>query len=269
MTKHKIVSRDEWTKERKKLLADEKELTHRSDELARRRQELPWVRIDKEYRFDTDEGKASLVDLFRGRSQLLVYHFMFGPDYTAGCPHCSAIADGFNGNWIHLANHDVMHWAISRAPLAKLQAFKKRMGWTFPWASSGGTDFNYDFNVSVSEEQQRSGGVEYNFEKSGVRSGDHEIADSMETDFGNKLAATVGTDWNTYIREMPGMSAFALDDGTVYHTYSAFARGLDAMWGLYQWLDRAPLGRNESGVWMRRHDEYEASSATSCCNAPK
>src|SRR6476620_10685950 len=179
MTNHKVVSRDEWTSERKKLLADEKELTHRSDELARRRQEVPWGRIDKEYRFESDKGNASLADLFRGRSQLLVYHFMFGPDYTAGCPHCSAIADGFNGCWIHLANHDVMLWAISRAPLAKLETFKQRMGWTFPWASSGGTDFNYDFNVSVTEEQQRSGGVEYNFQKSGVRSGDHKIADSM------------------------------------------------------------------------------------------
>jgi predicted dithiol-disulfide oxidoreductase (DUF899 family) len=268
---HQIVSREKWIAARKELLKDEKELTHRSDELARRRQELPWVRIDKDYQFETDKGNVSLADLFRGRSQLLVYHFMFGPDYTAGCPHCSAIADGFNGCWIHLANHDVMLWAISRASLAKLDAFKKRMGWSFPWASSAGTDFNYDFNVSISEEQQRSGGVEYNFEKSGVRSSDHEIADSMETEFGNKLANTVGTDWATYIREMPGMSAFALENGVVYHTYSAYARGLDAMWGVYQWLDRAPLGRNESGVWMHRHDEYEASPAKagSCCSAPK
>src|SRR5439155_19437959 len=147
------------------LLKAEKELTRRSDELARRRQELPWVRIDKEYRFETDEGSASLADLFRGRSQLLVYHFMFGPDYTAGCPSCSAIADGFNGLWVHLANHDVMLWAVSRAPLAKLQAFKRRMEWTFPWASSAGSDFNFDFNVSFTAEQQREGGIEYNYRR--------------------------------------------------------------------------------------------------------
>jgi len=269
MTNHKIVSRDEWIAARKKLLAEEKELTHRSDEVARHRQELPWVRVEKDYRFETDTGSASLADLFCGRSQLLVYHFMFGPDYTAGCPHCSAIADGFNGCWIHLANHDVMFSAISRAPLAKLQAFRKRMGWNFPWASSAETDFNFDFNVSVSEEQQRSGRIEYNYEKTGVHSRDHEIADSMATEFGNKLASTVGTDWATYIREMPGMSAFELEDGVVYHTYSAYARGLDAMWGVYQWLDRAPLGRNENGAWMRRHDEYEGrpNDAGSCCAA--
>ena len=163
MTNHKTGTREEWLAARLELLKAEKELTRRSDELARRRQELPWVRIDKEYRFETDEGKASLADLFRGRSQLLVYHFMFGPEYTAGCPACSAIADGFNGFAVHLANHDVMLWAVSRAPLAKLQAYKQRMGWSFPWASSFGSDFNYDFNVSFTEEQQRSGGVEYNF----------------------------------------------------------------------------------------------------------
>src|SRR5262249_47347513 len=169
----------------------------------------------------------------------------------------------------HLANHDVMLWAVSRAPLEKLQAYKRRLGWSFPWASSFGNDFNYDFNVSVTEEQQRSGGIEYNYQKSGVRSRDHDIADSAAaSDVGNELADTVGTDWSTYIREMPGMSAFALENGVVYHTYSAYARGLDALWGVYQWLDRAPLGRNESGFWMRRNDEYEAQSgnATSCCS---
>src|ERR1700752_449614 len=163
---HQIVSREKWIAARKDLLKDEKELTHRSDELARRRQELPWGRIDKEDRFATEEGKGSLADLFRGRSQLLVYHSMFGPDYTAGCPHCSAIADGFNGFVVHLANHDVKLSAVSRATLAKLQAYKRRMGWTFPWASSFGNDFNLDFNVSVTEEQQREGSIEYNFERS-------------------------------------------------------------------------------------------------------
>jgi predicted dithiol-disulfide oxidoreductase (DUF899 family) len=251
-------TREEWLAARLELLEAEKELTRRSDELARRRQELPWVRIDKEYRFETDEGSASLADLFRGRSQLLVYHFMFGPDYTAGCPNCSAIADGFNGCVVHLANHDVMLWAVSRAPLAKLQAYKQRMGWSFPWASSRGSDFNYDFNVSHTQEQQRSRTIEYNYRKSGVSSRSNEIAEiEAVPEAGTKLAASVGTDWATYTREAPGMSAFVLEDGVVYHTYSAYARGLDGLWGTYQWLDRAPLGRNETGFWFRRHDEYD------------
>src|SRR5438105_4817105 len=163
---HQIASREEWLTARLGLLEAEKELTRRSDELARQRQALPWVRVDREYRFETDEGSASLADLFRGRSQLLVYHFMFGPDYTAGCPSCSAIADGFDGFVVHLANHDVMLSAVSRAPIAKLQAYQWRMGWRFPWASSFGSDFNFDFNVSVTEEQQREGGVEYNYRRS-------------------------------------------------------------------------------------------------------
>jgi predicted dithiol-disulfide oxidoreductase (DUF899 family) len=264
MTKHKTGTRDEWLASRLELLEAEKQLTRQSDELARRRQELPWVRIDKEYRFETDDGPAALPDLFRGRSQLLVYHFMFGPDYTAGCPHCSAIADGFNGCAVHLANHDVMLWAVSRAPLAKLQAFKRRMGWSFPWASSLGGDFNYDFNVSFTEEQQRAGNIAYNYRKSGVRSRDNEIAEERPPEVVTQgpraeIAASVGTDWATYIRETPGMSAFALDppSGIVYHTYSTYARGLDALWATYQWLDRAPKGRNETGFWFRRHDEYD------------
>src|SRR5438067_261937 len=163
-TKHRTGTREQWLKARLDLLKAEKELTRRSDEVARQRQELPWVRIEKEYRFDTDEGKGSLADLFRGRSQLLVYHFMFGPDYKAGCPSCSAIADGFNGITTHLANHDVMLWAVSRAPLAKLQEFKRRMGWTFPWASSVDGDFNADFSASFTEEEQRKG-IEYNYEQ--------------------------------------------------------------------------------------------------------
>jgi predicted dithiol-disulfide oxidoreductase (DUF899 family) len=236
---------------RLELLEAEKELTRRSDELARRRQELPWVRIDREYRFETDEGGASLGDLFRGRSQLLVYHFMFGPDYTAGCPSCSAIADGFNGIAVHLANHDVMLWAVSRAPLEKLQGYKRRMGWTFPWASSSVSDFNPDFSVRFTEEQQRAGGIEYNYRREGawrLRGGEGPVAE---------MAAMTGTDAATYTRERPGMSAFALEDGVVFHTYSTYARGLDSLWGMYQWLDRAPRGRNETGVWWRRHDEYK------------
>jgi predicted dithiol-disulfide oxidoreductase (DUF899 family) len=254
MTKHNTGTREEWLAARLELLQAEKELTRRSDELARRRQELPWVRIDKKYRFETDEGGASLVDLFRGCSQLLVYHFMFGPDYTAGCPSCSAIADGFDGFAVHLANHDVTLAAVSRAPLAKLQAYKRRMGWSFPWASSFGGDFNSDFNVWFTEEQQREGGVEYNYR--------HETpwpvsapGDKADGDV-DKMAAMAGTDAATYIRERPGMSAFALENGVVYHAYSTYARGLDGLWGMYQWLDRAPKGRSETGIWWRRHDEY-------------
>jgi predicted dithiol-disulfide oxidoreductase (DUF899 family) len=252
-------TRKEWLAARLELLEAEKELTRRSDELARRRQELPWVRIDKEYRFETDEGSASLADLFRGRSQLLVYHFMFGPDYKAGCPSCSSIADGFNGSVVHLANHDVMLWAVSRAPFAKLQAYERRMGWTFPWASSFGTDFNFDFSVGFTEQQQREGGIEYNYrrEPAWAKQG---IGDSSLTKQGEgpvaEIAAGTGTDVATYTRERPGMSAFALEDGVVYHSYSTYARGLDGLWGMYQWLDRAPRGRNETGVWWRRHDEY-------------
>jgi predicted dithiol-disulfide oxidoreductase (DUF899 family) len=248
MTTHKTGTREEWLAARLELLKAEKELTRRSDELARRRQELPWVRIDKEYRFETDEGSASLADLFRGRSQLLVYHFMFGPDYTAGCPSCTAIADGFNGFVVHLANHDVMLWAVSRAHLDKLQAYKRRMGWDFPWASSFGSDFNFDFSVGFTQEQQRKGGIEYNYRREPAwRDGGGAVAE---------FAAVTGTDAATYIRERPGMSAFALEDGVVYHTYSTYARGLDGLWGMYQWLDRAPKGRNETGLWWRRHDEY-------------
>jgi predicted dithiol-disulfide oxidoreductase (DUF899 family) len=252
MTNHRTGTRKEWLDARLELLEAEKELTRKSDDLARRRQELPWVRIDKEYRFEIDEGNASLADLFQGRSQLLVYHFMFGPNYTAGCPACSAIADGFDGSVVHLANHDVMLSAVSRAPLANLQAYKRRMGWTFPWASSLG-DFNFDFKVSITEEQQRDGSVEYNYEREGhALDAKPEAASEGPVTF----AAMVGTDVATYTRERPGMSAFALEDGVVYHTYSAYSRGLDGLWGMYQWLDRAPKGRNETDLWFRRHDEY-------------
>ena len=251
MATHKTGTREDWLAARLDLLKAEKELTRRGDELAKRRQELPWVRVDKEYRFETDEGSASLADLFKGRSQLLVYHFMFGPDYKAGCPSCSAIADGFNGFAVHLANHDVMLSAVSRAPLAKLQAYKKRLGWSFPWASSHGSDFNYDFNVSVTEEQQREGGVEYNYRPSAPAK-DAAAASRPVAEF----AARCGTDAATFMRDKPGMSSFVLEDGVVYHAYSTYARGLDGLWGMYQWLDRAPKGRNETGVWFRRHDEY-------------
>ena len=245
---HRVGTREEWRAARLELLEAEKALTRRSDELAQQRQQLPWVRVDKEYRFDTDEGPASLADLFRGRSQLLVYQFMFGPEYQAGCPACSAIADGFNGFVVHLANHDVTLYAVSRAPLAKLQGYKRRMGWSFPWASSLGTDFNFDFQAAITEEQQQTGAVEYNFRTVDMRP-DPDADDGPD-------ASPVGTDLATYSRQMPGMSAFAVDDGDVYHTYSAYARGLDGLWSAYQWLDRAPLGRNETDFWWRRHDEY-------------
>ena len=242
-------TREEWLAARRELLAAEKEHTRLGDELAQLRQGLPWVRIDKEYEFETDDGPASLAGLFQGRSQLLVYHFMLGPDYQAGCPSCSAIADGFSGSVVHLLQHDVMFTAISRAPLANIQAFKQRMGWTFPWASSYETDFNYDFGVSFTEEQQRQGVVEYNFAPRELQA---------PTEAVRWFAESAGTDPESFLREAPGMSAFALEDGVVYHTYSAYARGVDGLWGMYQWLDRAPKGRNETGVWWRRHDEYSS-----------
>jgi predicted dithiol-disulfide oxidoreductase (DUF899 family) len=267
----KVVSQEEWREARVGLLKAEKELTRLSDAVAKKRQELPWVKITGNYQFNTDEGKQPLAHLFKGRSQLLIYHFMFGPDYTAGCPHCSAIADGFNSVWKHLANHDVMLWAVSRAPMEKLQAYKQRMGWTFPWASSFDSDFNYDFHVSFRPEQQRSGNLEYNYNQGNVSSKQSDInPNDTAPEEGKKIAASTGTDWATFTQEAPGMSAFVLQDDIVYHTYSCYARGLDGLWNVYQWLDRAPLGRNEAGVWMRRHDEYDNESlqggSKSCCS---
>ncbi|MGH7103341.1 MAG: DUF899 domain-containing protein [Acetobacteraceae bacterium] len=255
MLTNKIGTREQWLAMRLALLDAEKALTRQSDELARQRQALPWVRVEKEYRFDTEGGKASLADLFQGRSQLLVYHFMFGPDYQAGCMSCSSIADGFNGIAVHLAHHDVMLWAVSRAPLSMLEAFKQRMGWTFPWASSHGGDFNSDFNVSITEGQQRDGGNEYNY-----RRGGHALTGATLPPVAVEHAAGSGVDPAAFVRERPGLSAFVLEDGAVYHTYSTFARGLDGLWGMYQWLDRAPKGRNEEGVWWRHHDSYEKAA---------
>ena len=248
MTTMVTGTREEWLAARLALLESEKELTRRSDEVAQQRRALPWVRIDAPYRFETDQGSASLADLFRGRSQLLVYHFMFGPDYAAGCPSCSSIADGFNGTHVHLENHDVMLTAISSAPLAKLQAFKQRMGWSFPWASAHGTSFNHDFSVGLTEREQRQGGFEYNYRREEKWRGNGGIVAD--------IAATTGTDAATDLRERPGVSAFVLEDGVVYHTYSAYSRGVDGLWGMYQWLDRAPKGRNETGFWWRHRDAY-------------
>ena len=257
MTQHSVGLRKDWLAARLALLDAEKELTRRSDAVAQQRQALPWVRIDKQYRFDAENGSASLADLFGGRSQLIIYHFMFGPDYTAGCPSCSAIADSFNGIAVHLQNHDVAFAAVSRAPLQKLLAYRRRMGWEFPWVSAFGSDFNADFNVSFTEEQQRQG-IEYNYrrepgwETAGIGNSLSKRGEAPVSEH----AAMTGTDLATYTRERPGMSAFTLEDGAIYHTYSTFARGLDAVWGMYQWLDRAAKGRNEQGTWWRRHDEY-------------
>ncbi|MFL6764422.1 MAG: DUF899 domain-containing protein [Sphingomicrobium sp.] len=250
-TTHPTATREGWLEKRLELLKAEKELTRNSDEVARQRQELPWVRVEKDYQFDTERGRASLSDLFRGRSQLLVYHFMFGPDYDAGCPSCSAIADGFNGIWEHLAHHDVMLWAISRAPVEKLRGFKQRMGWTFPWASSDDNGFNSDFRVHATEDQQRTGEYEYNFRPGSP-------LPPAVSEWPAKSAAQTGTEFPTYVREKPGMSTFVLEDGVVYHAYSAFARGLDGLWSAYQWLDRAPKGRNETSFWWRHHGRYGA-----------
>jgi predicted dithiol-disulfide oxidoreductase (DUF899 family) len=254
MVTHQTATREDWLKQRIALLAEEKELTRRSDVLAEKRRALPWVRIDKDYTFQAEKGAVSLIDLFQGRSQLLVYHFMFGPDYKAGCPSCSMIADGFSGFALHLANHDVNLVAVSRAPQEKLQPYKRRMGWTFPWFSAEGGDFNFDFNVSITEEQQLSGSGAYNYTERG-----HAMTQIQLPPVVHQFAAMCGTDAPTFVRDRPGMSSFIREGGEIYHCYSTYARGLDALWGAYQWLDRAPLGRNEeNGPWWKRHDEYAA-----------
>jgi predicted dithiol-disulfide oxidoreductase (DUF899 family) len=237
MTTHRTATRDDWLDARLELLEAEKKLTRLNDDVARRRRDLPWVRMDKDYVFDTDDGEAKLPDLFRGRPQLVVYHFMYGPDWDEGCPSCSAVADGFDETHLHLQNHDVAFTAVSRAPLEKLLAYRDRMGWCFPWASSGRSDFNFDFNVSFTAESVARGGS-YNFRP----------LEGWQTD----------PEHLPY--EGPGMSAFVLEDGDVFHTYSAYSRGLDALWNMWQWLDRSPMGRSEGDMaWFRRHDQYEAS----------
>jgi len=247
MAKHKVVTREEWQAARDELLTQEKEVTRRGDQLAAKRRELPWVPIGKEYRFDTDEGPRTLRELFDGRSQLLVYHFMFGPTYTAGCPVCSSAADTFNGAVPHLNARDVTFSCISRAPLDKLQAYKRRMGWTFPWASSFGTDYNFDLEISRPEETTR----EF-------------LADGVPP-VATQLAQECGTEPAAYLSESPVMSAYAFEDDAVYLTYSTTARGLEFMMGYYGFLDRAPLGRNEGDppeMWVRRHHEYDTAYAS-------
>lgn len=237
MTTHRTGTRDEWLDARLELLKAEKEVTRLNDDVARRRRELPWVPVEHDYRFDTEAGDGTLADLFRDRSQLVIYHFMYGPDWDEGCPSCSSVADGFDTTHLHLQNHDVAFTAVSRAPLDKLVAYRDRMGWSFPWASSGRSDFNFDFGVSFTEESVARGQT-YNF-----RALEGSQADPAEMPY-----------------ELPGMSVFARDDGVVYHTYSAYSRGIDGLWNMWQWLDRAPNGRDEGDYsWFRRHDRYEAS----------
>ncbi len=246
MTDHKIGSREEWQAAREELLRREKEHTRMGDELARQRRELPWVPVEKEYRFETDEGTRTLAELFDGRSQLLVYHFMFGPSYQAGCPTCSSSADAVNGVLPHLHARDLTMLYVSRAPLEKLQAYKQRMGWSFPWASSADSDFNFDFGVSYTDEQ--------------VREHLGPLLEGEPPPVLRQMAAATGTDVAGYVSEEPGMSAFALADAAVYHAYSTYARGLEFLMGYYPILDRAPKGRDEgdsSEFWIRRHNEYD------------
>ncbi|MDG2521887.1 DUF899 domain-containing protein [Caulobacter segnis] len=256
MSTHPVTTKADWLEARLALLEAEKDLTRRSDAVARLRQALPWTVVDKNYRFDTEAGEVGLKDLFGGRSQLLVYHFMFGPDYKAGCPSCSAIADSFDNIVEHLQNHDVAFVAVSRAPLDKLLAYRRRMGWSFEWASSADSDFNFDYAVSFTEAEQARGAFA-NYRQEPPLG---EAATAMPTETilegPGKGAALSGTDLATYARERPGMSSFAIQDGLVHHAYSSYSRGVDALWTAYAWLDRAPKGRNEQGYWWRRRGEY-------------
>ncbi len=241
---HPIVSQGEWLAARKALLAKEKDFSRARDALSAARRDLPWVKVEKSYVFDGPDGKETLADLFGGRSQLIVYHFMLGPGWKDGCPSCSFLADHFDGAAIHLAQRDVTFIVVSRAPLAEIEAYKKRMGWKFKWVSSFGTDFNFDLGVSFTPEEKASGKVEYNYAKGGFPS-----------------------------EEAPGLSAFIKDGGAVYHTYSTYARGLDILVGAYNILDMAPKGRDEDALprsmaWVRRHDEYQpqpVAKAGCCC----
>jgi predicted dithiol-disulfide oxidoreductase (DUF899 family) len=243
MTRHTVVSRAEWQTARDELLRREKEHTRLGDELARQRHELPWVEVEKDYRFDTDDGPRSLAALFDGRSQLMFYHFMFGPSYEAGCPVNSSMADGLDGLLPHLHARDVTLLLVSQAPLAKLQAYKRRMGWRIPWVSAANTDFNYDQGASYPAEQVRGWGLS---------------ADSLPPIVPVNAAAT-GTDINGYLSESPAVSVFTLQDGTVYQTYATAGRGLEFLMNYYPILDRVPKGRDEGDAfqtWIRRHDEY-------------
>ena len=244
MTAHTIGTREEWRAAREQLLAREKEHTRLGDELAQQRRDLPWVRVDKEYRFDTDDGAWTLDELFDGRSQLLVYHFMFGPSYEAGCPVNSSIADGVNGVLPHLHARDATFVFVSQAPLEKLQAYNRRMGWSFPWVSSARTDFNFDLGFSQTEEESRAALA---------------LMDSALPPVVERNARSSGTDVVGYLTEAPGFSTFVREDDIVYHSYSTTWRGLEFVMSYYPILDRAPKGRDEGEdwqLWIRRHDEY-------------
>jgi predicted dithiol-disulfide oxidoreductase (DUF899 family) len=243
MTDHRIATQEEWQAERDKLLAEEKELTGRGDALAERRRGLPWVPVEKDYELETAAGKKSLADLFDGRSQLLIYHFMFGPSYEAGCPTCSSMVDGVDGLLPHLHARDVTMALVSRTPLEKLEAYKERLGWRIPWASSANSDFNFDFGASFHEEEMRAGMP----------------PEDQLPPIAARNAKETGTDLVSYISEMFGATAFALRDGTVYKTYATTGRGVEFLMGYYGILDRTPVGRNEGEAfqtWIRRHDEY-------------
>jgi predicted dithiol-disulfide oxidoreductase (DUF899 family) len=244
ITDYRVGTRAEWAAARDELLAREKEHTRLGDELARQRRELPWVRVEKDYRLDTDDGPRALADLFDGRSQLLNYHFMFGPSYEAGCPINSSIADSINGVIPHLNAHDVTMLFVSQAPLERLQAYKRRMGWSVPWASSANTEFNLDLGYSTNEDDSRAW-----------------VAQNLESlpPIVARNASASGTDIAGYLTESPGFSAFVLDEGVVYQTYQTWWRGLEFLMGYYPILDRAPKGRDEDDgfqLWIRRHDEY-------------
>jgi predicted dithiol-disulfide oxidoreductase (DUF899 family) len=244
MTEHRIRTQEEWQAARDELLAKEKELTRRNEELAQQRRELPWVRVGKDYSFESDEGTKSLAELFDGRSQLLIYHLMFGPQYEAGCPVCSSIADNLDPNVAHLAARDVMMLLVSRAPLEKLRAYKERMGWGLDWVSTGGSDFNRDLGFTHTEEELRP------------------FLEGEIPPVVQQNAEACGTDPAGYVTEGPGLSAYALSDGVAYRTYVTSARGLEPAMGYYWLLDRTPTGRNEGDsrapLWLRRHDEYQA-----------
>jgi predicted dithiol-disulfide oxidoreductase (DUF899 family) len=241
MTNREVGTQEEWQAARDELLKEEKELTRRNDELARKRRDLPWVPVEKDYSFETEAGTKSLAELFDGRSQLLIYHFMFGPGYEAGCPVCSSIADTIDPNVVHLAARDVTMLLVSRAPVEKLRSFKKRMGWNIDWISTAGSDFNRDLGFTYTEEELRP------------------FLEGEIPPVVNQDAESCGTDVATYVTEGPGLSAYALSDGTVYRTYVTTARGLEPLMAYYALLDRTPLGRNESGdatLWLRHHDKY-------------
>jgi predicted dithiol-disulfide oxidoreductase (DUF899 family) len=249
VTDHRIGTREEWAAAREELLAREKEHTRLGDELARQRRELPWVRVEKDYRLDTDDGPRTLADLFDGRSQLLIYHFMFGPRYQAGCPVNSSIADSINGIFPHLNAHDVTMLLVSQAPLQKVQAYKRRMGWAIPWASAANSEFNFDLGYSITEGQARAW-----------------VAQNLGSlpPIVDRNASSSGTDISGYLTESPGFSAFVLDDGVAYQTYQTWWRGVEFLMGYYPILDRAPKGRDEDDgfqLWLRRHDEYELTAA--------